>query len=274
MNKTAPTSDDARFQSGAEKYAAYLKTVEGRLRLDLTFANLQEFLPPTGHSLRVLDLGCGTGEMAVRLARVGHHVVALDSSLPMLEYARHSAQEAGISGGIEFKHGDAADLADLSDAKRFDLVLCHNVLEYVDDACGVLRSAAAVLRNESSVISILLRNQAGEVLKAAIKDGNLTAAEHSLIAEWANESLYGGRVRLFTTEILTTMLAAASFTVTALRGVRVVSDYLSAKISRDDEYHQVLELERKLGMRPEFAAIARYTHCFGHRAGPVTKEDV
>jgi len=48
----------------------------------------------------------------------------------------------------------------------------------------LLRSAARALRDPSSVISVLVRNQAGEVLKAAILDGDLAAAESNLTAEW------------------------------------------------------------------------------------------
>ena len=44
MQMTAK-ADSGRFQSGADKYAAYLETPEGRLRCDLAFANLQDFLP-------------------------------------------------------------------------------------------------------------------------------------------------------------------------------------------------------------------------------------
>src|SRR5712664_2543802 len=68
--------DSDRFQIGADKYAAYLETPEGRLRADLAFANLQEFLPASAgvNSLRALDLGCGTGAAAVRLARLGIHI--------------------------------------------------------------------------------------------------------------------------------------------------------------------------------------------------------
>ena len=44
MKKTT-TADRARFESGAQAYAEYLEKPEGRLRLDLAFANLQEFLP-------------------------------------------------------------------------------------------------------------------------------------------------------------------------------------------------------------------------------------
>ena len=45
MKKMTANADGERFQSGADKYAAYLETPEGRLRLDFTFASLQELLP-------------------------------------------------------------------------------------------------------------------------------------------------------------------------------------------------------------------------------------
>ena len=81
MNEMTANDDFERFQSGAAKYAAYLETPEGRLRLDLAFANVQEFLPQGHHgSLHALDLGCGTGAIAVRLARLGLHVTLLDPS--------------------------------------------------------------------------------------------------------------------------------------------------------------------------------------------------
>ncbi|MGA9966841.1 MAG: methyltransferase domain-containing protein [Terriglobales bacterium] len=272
---TANDDDDfERFRAGAAKYAAYLETSEGRLRLDLAFANLQEFLPRATRSLRALDLGCGTGAIAVRLARLGLHVTLLDASVPMLDFAKRTAREAGVTERITLKHGDAAQFANLFPAESFDVILCHNILEYVDDARAILRSAARALRDPSSIISVLVRNQAGEVLKAAIQDGDLAAAERNLTAEWGHESLYGGQVRLFTAESLKAMLLESSLTVTAERGIRVLSDYLPPSVSRNDEYQRILELECKLGRRPEFAAVARYTHCLAHRAGPVIASPV
>ena len=156
--------------------------------------------------------------------------------------------------------------------ESFDVILCHNILEYVDDPRAVLRIAARALRGPSSIISVLVRNQAGEVLKAAIKDGDLAAAENNLTAEWGHESLYGGRVRLFTAESLRAMLLESSLAATAERGVRVISDYLPPRVSRNDEYERIFELERNLGKRPEFGAVARYTHFLAHRAGPVMKD--
>ena len=110
--KMTANVDKERFQGGSEKYAAYLETPEGRLRLDLAFANLQEFLPQPlpKPSLRALDLGCGTGTTGVRLARLGIHVTLLDSSPAMLDIAQQAAREAGVTDKIALKQGDASSI--------------------------------------------------------------------------------------------------------------------------------------------------------------------
>jgi S-adenosylmethionine-dependent methyltransferase len=252
-----------RFQNGAQDYVAYLESPEGRLRSDLAFANLQDFLPQQAEkSLCALDLGCGTGATAVRLARLGIHVTLLDSSPAMLDIANRAAREAGVADKVVLQHGDATRLTNLFHPASFDVILCHNILEYCDDPGAVLRAAARALRDLSAMLSVLVRNRAGEVFKAAIQAGDLAVAENNLTAEWGQESLYGGRVRLFTSDSLQTMLKAASLSAIAERGVRVLADYLPSRISRSAEYERILELERKLSNRPEYAAVARYTQCF------------
>ena len=66
------------------------------------------FLPRRAAS--TLDLGCGIGSHAIRLARRGHRVIGLDRSRPQLAIARRKAKNAGVS--VRFVHGDMA---------RFDL---------------------------------------------------------------------------------------------------------------------------------------------------------
>jgi S-adenosylmethionine-dependent methyltransferase len=272
MNKTTASDDLERFHTGAAKYAAYLETLEGRLRLDLAFSNLQDFLPKAEPPLCALDIGGGTGAIAIRLTRLGVKVTLLDSSQPMLDIAERNSREAGVTESITLKHGEAAQLEHYCRPQSFDLILCHNILEYVDDPCAVLRSAARLLRGPSSIVSVLVRNQPGEVLKAAIKEGDLAAAEKNLTAEWTHESLYGGKVRLYTSEGMLSMFSAALLEVTAERGVRIISDYLPPSVSRDAGYEKILDLENKLGRRPEFAAVARYTQFLARRAKSVVKE--
>jgi S-adenosylmethionine-dependent methyltransferase len=264
---------DIGFRTDAGKYAAYLATPEGRLRLDLALANLQEFLPVrrSNNSLCALDLGCGTGAAAIRLARLGVHVTMLDSSLAMLELAKRAVLEEGVSEQVTLTHGDATELLRLFSAGSFDGILCHNLLEYVDDPAALLCGVARLLRGPAAILSILVRNQPGEVLKAAIRTGDLARAEAALTAEWGEEPLYGGKVRLFTSDSLAVMLREASLTIIAQRGVRIVADYLPPQISLGAEYAPIFGLERKLGTRAEFAAIARYTQCL---ARPMTRLSV
>ncbi len=273
MAKIGAEAGRERFQDGAHDYAAYLETPQGRLRTDLAFANVQEFLrqPKPPRFLRALDIGSGAGTIAVRLAQIRVHVTLLDSSSAMLELAEHAAREAGVAANIVLKQGDAAQVADLFREESFDLILCHNVLEFVDDPGTVLHAAAQAMRDFTATLSVLVRNRAGEVLKAAIQSGDLAAAENCLTAEWGRESLFGNPVRLFTPESLRAALKEAPLTVIAERGVRVVSDYLPPTVSQTDEYARILELERRLGARPEFAAVARYTQYLIRRADPATE---
>ncbi|MGD0824687.1 MAG: methyltransferase domain-containing protein [Terriglobales bacterium] len=261
-------ADSERFQSGANEYERYLETPEGRLRSDLAFANLQDFLPlPVQPSPCALDLGCGTGATAVRLARLGFRVTLLDSSPAMLEIADRKVKAAGVADKVVLQEADATRATSLFPSASFDVILCHNLLEYVDDPLAVLCGAARLLRDSSAILSVLVRNRAGEVFKAAIQAGDLTAAENNLTAEWGRESLYGGRVRLFTSDGLQAMMQAASLAVIAERGVRILADYLPPRISRSADYEPIFALERKLTSRPEYAAVARYTQGFARLLG-------
>jgi SAM-dependent methyltransferase len=258
---------------GARDYAAYLETTQGRLRTDLAFANLQDFLPHPAppRLLRALDIGSGAGNIAVRLAQMGVHVTLLDSSPAMLELANQAAREADVAASIVLRQGDAAQIADLLRGKSFDLILCHNVLEFLDEPATVLQSVAQAMRDSMATLSVLVRNRAGEVFKSAIQTGDLAAAEHCLTAECGTEGLFGSPVRLFTPDSLRTALEGAPLAVIAARGVRVVSDYLPPTVSPDGQYGRILELERKLGSLPEFAAVARYTQYLIRRRDPATE---
>jgi 2-polyprenyl-3-methyl-5-hydroxy-6-metoxy-1,4-benzoquinol methylase len=262
------------FQHEPARYAAYLESAEGRLRLDLTLAGMEDFVP-AARPLRALDLGCGTGATAANLARRGVEVTLLDSSLAMLKIAERNVLEAGIGDKVVLRHGDAARAAELFAGEFFDIVLCHNVLEYVDCPAAVVSDSARLLRRDApALLSILVRNRAGEVLKAAIRAGDLNAAEQGLTADWGHESLYGGRVRLFTPDRLLAMSKEAGLELIAEHGVRVLADYLPPQIDRQAEYERIFELERMLGRRPEFAAIARYTHHILRRADGAEEDRV
>lgn len=252
------TLEATRFQD-ADKYSSYLKTPAGRLRGELAWENLRGFLPPNARQRRVLDLGGGTGFMSVRLAKMGFQVVLLDSSEAMLEIARKEAEASGTAEGISFRHADANQLQEFFEPESLDVVLCHNLLEYLADPPTIVSKIAHVLRKKA-VVTVLVRNRAGEVLKAAIRSGDWELAKANLSAETVVDSLYGKPVRVFGPKDVTEMLRGAGMHVEAQYGVRVFSDYVDQKgLTSEASYGQLLELELLLGTQPNFAAVARYT---------------
>lgn len=70
---------------------------------------------------RVVDLGCGTGRIAIPLARSGHRVIGVDLSQEMLRVA--SAKAAAAGSAIEFVHANIAETLLLPDSS-FDYAVC------------------------------------------------------------------------------------------------------------------------------------------------------
>lgn len=262
---SAPAEFDyrERFEAGASRYADYLQTPEGRLRLDLAWLNLRDALQAHGPASpgRALDAGGGTGALALRLARAGWDVSVVDSSTAMLALAAGAARREGEESAarVHFRQGDAASVDSLFGARSFDLLICHNVIEYVEDPRALVGSLARAAR-EGALVSLLARNRAGESMRDAVKLQDLDAARHALTAETVRESLYGGPARLFDPTALRGLAAAVGLEVLLERGVRVVSDYLPASFfARAGAYERLLDFEHEVGARPDFASVARYT---------------
>jgi SAM-dependent methyltransferase len=95
-----------------------------------------------GHQ-RILELGCGTGEDAVRLARAGHRVVAIDASAEMIRVARQKAVDAGCAEHIEFHCLPMESLDELPYEGRMDGVFSNfGAINCVADMAGLSRTIA------------------------------------------------------------------------------------------------------------------------------------
>jgi SAM-dependent methyltransferase len=96
-----------------------------------------------GSSRRLLDLGCGTGAHALRLAQRGHVVLGVDRSAEMLAQAR--AKLGGGNGAIEFRE---ADIRKLNLGQRFDAALMmFTVLGYQFTNADLMGALSSVRRH-------------------------------------------------------------------------------------------------------------------------------
>src|SRR5689334_8815413 len=130
-------------------------------------------------ALDIVDVGAGTGGFAVSIAGLGHRVTVVDPSPDALAAARWRAGEAGVT--LTEVQGEAVDLPALvgepgagaragaasADEAGADLVICHNVLEYVDSPSAALAAIARVLR-PGGTVSVLAANTVAAVLQRAL----------------------------------------------------------------------------------------------------------
>jgi ubiquinone/menaquinone biosynthesis C-methylase UbiE len=111
-------------------------------RLTLAGAVVDELSLPAGG--RVLDIGCGAGQLSVALAQRRLRVVAVDHQLEMLERASRRLVEFGLSGQVTLAQADAARLP-VAD-NRFDLVVALGVLPWVRDPSACVAEMVRALR--------------------------------------------------------------------------------------------------------------------------------
>jgi len=179
-----------------------------------------------GRSLRVVDLGGGTGGMAVPLARLGHHVTVIDPSLDALASLSRRAADSGVAERIVAVQGDAANLLDVHPDADADLVCCHGALEFVDDPEATLHSVAGVLA-DGGYVSLLVATRIAAVLARALA-GQFAQAQCALTSENGRWGPADPLPRRFDAAGITALVEGAGLVVQDLHGVRIFSDLVPA----------------------------------------------
>jgi S-adenosylmethionine-dependent methyltransferase len=198
-------------------------------------------LVTAGTPLRVLDVGGGSGMFAVPLAQLGHQVTVVDPSADALATLHRRAATVGAGDRVRGIQGDGDRmLTTLPAGDLFDLVLCHFVLEVVDDPASTLQQIAGVLR-PGGQLSTASANRAGAVLARAV-GGHPVEARALLAGEDPAPGRGGPARRRFSPEELLALIAGAGLEPGQWRGVSVVSDLLGASSGADPDALRSLEL--------------------------------
>jgi S-adenosylmethionine-dependent methyltransferase len=215
------------------------------------------------NTLEVIDAGGGTGGFAVPLAELGHHLTVVDASPDALAALQRRAAEANVR--VRALQGDADELTGLVGADSADLVLCHSVLEYVDDPAVALTGIAQVVRS-GGAISVLAAGRLAAVLHRALA-GRFDDARHVLAAA---DGTWGERdpmPRRFTLDEVTALLERAGLRIGAVHGIRVVAD-LVAGANADGDHRAteaLIALESAAASQPALRDIATQLHVLAYR---------
>ena len=223
---------------------------------------LERQVKTTGReSLDVLDTGGGTGNFAVPVARLGHRVTVVDPSPNALFGLERRAAEAGAADRVRGVQGDAHGLFDVVERGGYDAVLCHGVLEYLDDPADGLRNVVAALRPEGGTLSLLAAGLGGAVLGRAIA-GHFTEARQALTGPDGRWGASDPVPRRFTPEQLTALVDATGLEIAAVHGVRVFADLVPGALAdtEPDAVEALVRLEAAASELPAFQAVASQLH--------------
>ena len=136
------TGKDARFwDRAARKYAA--ARIGDEAGFERTLARTHSLITP---SAQVLELGCGTGTAALRLANAAKTYLATDISTKMIAIAQEKlarAREEGLGGDLSFRQATAGTIA--HDSARYDVVIGFNYLHLAGDLPSVLHQIRGLL---------------------------------------------------------------------------------------------------------------------------------
>jgi SAM-dependent methyltransferase len=144
-------------------------------------------------------------------------------------------------------------------------VLCHSVLQVVDDPTAALLALAAILR-QGGRLSLLVGNRNAAVLARALA-GRPDEAAHALADPAGRWGAGDGVARRWTPESIAADVATAGLRVEQLHGVRVVADLVPSAVLdvEPGAPAALLALERALADRPPFRDLATTLHLLAVR---------
>jgi SAM-dependent methyltransferase len=252
----------ADFRRDGGRSAALWDALLGDVLLGVVSAGIKETGRPV---LDIVDVGGGTGGLAVPLATLGHNVTVVDPSPDALAAAQRRAAE--VAARLNAVQGEAASVDSVAGLAAADLIICHNVLEYVDSPPDAMAAIARVLR-PAGTVSVLASNAVAAVLHRALA-GRFAEARRMLLDGAVGEAGAGepDLPRRFTLPELTALIEGAGLRAGKAHGLRIFGGLVPGALvdGEPGAAAGLLALESAAATYPPLRDIAAQLHLLGHR---------
>ena len=265
-------SDDsrARFGAGAAAWAEYNQKPLGRIRREVTWHNLAPHLPDVNGveaPPRVLDVGGGSGELALRLASDGYRVWLLDYAPAMLDQARRRASDLQDDARTRLTLClmSVDNAAGAFSPGFFDVITCHTLVEYLPEPHDTLGTLSGLLRG-GGLLSLSFVNRHAEVLRQVWSRGDPAGALSRLEASSFCAGLFDVPGVAYTVEEASAWLSDLGFGVMADYGIRSFADYVPPNRLEDEAFFEaLLNLELASASRAPYRRMARYVQLVANK---------
>ena len=239
---------------GAEWDRSIYGATKGFIRSEVIWEDMTAQIPGLAEGrLSVVDAGGGSGRLASRIGKAGNSVTLCDPSEEMLTIARGTVEEAGVEHKVTFVQAKIEDLAPRL-GQRFDLVVCHAVLEWLADPAEAPGQLAALMA-PSGQLSLLFYNFNAALLKRAMR-GEFGAALREL--DSGAEARPDGATPLREQDVRA-WLSAAGLEVEHRSGVRIFHDHVQGPLD-ERGLADLLALEKRCRTEEPFASLAQHLH--------------
>lgn len=205
---------------------------------------------------RILDAGGGQGQFSLQWAKAGHDLVICDISIEMLKLAEEQIKTLGLENRVTLIHSSVQDLhLHLDDATRFDFVICHAVMEWLQEPQQLLPCLFEYLA-PGAYLSLTFYNLHSLIYK------NLLRTNFKKII---NQDYGGSRGSLTPInpqdpEQVLGWIRQLPFSVLCHSGIRVFHDYIFNEEHRAREPESLLHLELEFSQREPYRSLGRYIH--------------
>jgi SAM-dependent methyltransferase len=258
---TAFTGREGRWQ-------ARLGKLRDVVRQELVARQLSAELPPPPG--RVIDLGCGQGTQALRLARRGYEVTGVDASAELLARFEQdlAAEPAEVRARVRVQRALIENFPERTGASSATAVLCHGVLMYLADPDPVL-AVIAGLTEPGGMVSLLVRNGDALAMRPGLQRNWAACADAFGSVTYTNR--LGVVARGDRLADLTARLAGHRLDVTAWYGVRVFTDTDPSTPSTPGDadpppdIEALLACEERAGRTDPYRQVAALLHLIARR---------
>lgn len=198
---------------------------------------------------KILDFGSGIGVTADYLAK--------NNDVTAIEPDENSIKERWMDNPYTQLKGSTDQLKQLPEA-AFDMIICHNVLEYADERVEILNEFARVLKKDGK-ISLVKHNRAGRVMQMVVLLNDFEHAKSLLDGNDGTTSKYGA-IRYYEDSDIENWCKELKITKTL--GMRTFWDLQqNQEIHKDSRWQEkMIEMEMRVSDLDEYKDIAFFHH--------------